>query len=119
MSQGMRTQPWSPSAPVAHPVGLFVFFGEAEPNIAKNAGPKQQEADMGHEQGMSMEVVSSPRALFSIFAPVRFAVVCQSAAEVLLRVRDVLPCYLAISSALGALIPRPRLGLLLAGIKCA
>lgn len=45
---------------------------------------------------MSVEVAIATPALISIFAPVRFAVLCQSAAEGSLGARDALPCFLAI-----------------------
>lgn len=45
---------------------------------------------------MSVEVDIATPALISIFAPVRFAVLCQSAAEESLGASDALPCFLAI-----------------------
>lgn len=75
---------------------MFVFFVEAEPNIAKTARPQQQAANMGHRQRINMEVESSTPALISIFAPVRFVILCQPAAEESLGVKDALPCFLAI-----------------------
>lgn len=51
---------------------------------------------MWHGQGINMEVDSSTPALISIFAPVRFAILCQPAAEESLGVKDALPCFLAI-----------------------
>lgn len=50
----------------------------------------------GHGQRASMDEDMSTAALISIFAPVRFAVLCQSAAEESLGASDALPCFLAI-----------------------
>lgn len=77
---------------------------------------------MGHGQGMSMELYSSTPALYSIFAAVRCVVLCQSAAEQVARSDwrlTVFPRHSGHPPALGALLPPTRLGLLLAGIKCA
>lgn len=98
---------------------MFVFFVEAEPNIAKTARPQQQAANMVHRQRINMEVESSTPALISIFAPVRFVILVPACCRRVAGSEGRLTVFPRHLPALGSLLLPTRLGLLLAGIKCA
>lgn len=80
-------------------VTMFVFFEGSLTKHCQDRTPSSKRPKWvwaWHGQGMSVEVDIATPALISIFAPVRFAVLCQSAAEESLGASGALPCFLAI-----------------------
>lgn len=74
---------------------MFVFFGGSLTKHCQDRTPAAG-GRRGHGQRAGMDEDMSMAALISIFAPVPFAVLCQSAAGESLGASDALPCFLAI-----------------------